>query len=254
MAIGVKSLLKKQTMKNIIFHFVCVILFFSIGCAKTQELKVQQTEKPTTSGTVLKDTLPKTTETVPATISGLVYGIKDIPKDIKYDGKVIASAKWSDKNGDNVIVITETDVKTTEIKSRPDDPELSKWLYGYHYVSNKLLWKIQDFVDQCPAALDLTYIQNSLTITDINNNGIAESTFLYMLGCRGDVSPVGLKLMMHEKDIKYALRGETFIKYENVAEGGDIKEVDPSFKKAPDSFLDYAKKQWEKFKTEKLGN
>lgn len=232
-----------------------MVVIISLSCSKIQAPKVEQKENKTTTEKSSKDTLPKSTESIPATISDLVYGVKEIPKDLKYDGKVIASAKWTDKNGDNVIIITETDIKSKEDKKNPDaDPEQSKQLYGYHYAGNKLLWKIQDFVDKCTASLDLSYIPNSLSITDIDNNGIAESTFLYMLGCRGDVSPVGLKLMMHESESKYALRGETFIKYENIADGGEIKEVDSSFNKAPNGFFDYAKKQWDKFRTEKPDN
>lgn len=247
----------KNNMKNLFVLITGVLILISFNCSRSKDTKEQQTEKQIPSVSSVKDSLPKTNENVPATIKDLVFGVKDIPANLKYDGKIITSAKWKDKNGDNIIIITETEIKETANKKDVEaDPDQSKKLFGYHYIlennSGKLLWKIQDFVDKCPASIECTYVPNSLSITDLNNNGIGESTFLYILGCRGDVSPVGMKLMMHENDIKYALRGESQIKSTDGIYGGKIDEVDPSFKKAPDGFLDYAKKQWEKFKTEKL--
>jgi hypothetical protein len=248
-------------MKNFIFKYILILSLGILFSCKSETADVKKNnsddktpQKERTTNTV-KDSLKKTPDNVPSTISGLVYGVKDIPKDLKYDGKVVASVRWTDKNGDNILIITETDIKSKKSKNKDEDPEQSKWLYGYNYIlqdnSNKLLWKIQDFVDKCDASVDCTFIPNSLTITDINGDGIAESTFLYKLGCRSDVSPIGLKLMMHENDLKYALRGETLIKLSETY-GGEIKNTDPSFEKAPAGFLDYAKKQWELYKAEKL--
>jgi hypothetical protein len=67
--------------------------------------------------------------------------------------------------------------------------------------------------------------------------------------CRSDVSPSELKLMMHENDNKYALRGNMLVKIEGYTGGGDYK-VDKSFDSAPDGFLDYAKSQWKEYRTE----
>ena len=60
---------------------------------------------------------------------------------------------------------------------------------------------------------------------------------------------------MHEGKNKYALRGSTELKYKvdgkTTKEGGDYK-ADASFNKSPTGFLDYAKEQWDKFKTQEL--
>ena len=126
-------------------------------------------------------------------------------------------------------------------------------MYGYHYVSSggsfSLLWKINDFINDCMFDLTLDFIPGSLSITDLNNNGIAESTFLYKMACRSDVSPSELKLMMHENDNKYALRGNMLVKVQGFTGGGSYK-VDKAFDSAPDGFLDYAKSQWKEFKLE----
>lgn len=131
-------------------------------------------------------------------------------------------------------------------------------LHSYHYVKAKehytLLWKMSDFVKICALDLDAAFLPNSLTITDLDNNGVAESTFLYKLGCRSDVSPVRLKLLMHEGKKKYALRGETSVPTGDPDKKlGGQKTIDPAFRRAPKVFLDYALQQWNAFVAESFG-
>lgn len=116
-----------------------------------------------------------------------------------------------------------------------------------------MLWKLYDLVEICPYDLDATFLPNSLTITDLDDNGIAESTFLYKLGCGSDVSPVQLKLIMHEGKAKYALRWETRVRIGGPDEKvGGQKTIDPAFRQAPKVFLDYALQQWNAFVEEKF--
>ena len=232
-----------------------------ISCNNTEKGKVQSDKSDNKSalGEAVKDTsINKKTESPTLAFPDLVYGVTDIPGNVSFDGHIVASAKWTDKNGSNLLLITETDVKTKNNKvMTDDDAEQFKYLYGYHYIlqnnSNKLLWKINDFVQNCFFDIEVFYIPNSLSITDLNNNGIGESSFMYLLACRSDVSPADIKLLMHENDTKYAIRGESLIKLpDGTTYGGKVMNIDPSFTNAPAGFLDYAKQQWEKFKTEKL--
>jgi len=88
----------------------------------------------------------------------------------------------------------------------------------------------------------------------LDGNGIAESTFLYKLGCRSDVSPNRLKLIMHEGKAKYALRGETMVPTTDPEKKlGGQKAIDPAFRRAPKAFLDHALQQWNAFVEEKFG-
>jgi hypothetical protein len=102
-------------------------------------------------------------------------------------------------------------------------------------------------VKECEFDLILEYIKNSLSISDINNNGIAESVFLYKMACISDVSPMGYKLLMHEGKEKYAIRGTMLVVLPNIEPYGGEMKVDQSFDNAPSGFLDYAKRQWKKF-------
>jgi hypothetical protein len=154
--------------------------------------------------------------------------------------------------GENIVLITETSEKTQSGNNR------MKELFGYHYIISggeaKLLWRINDFVKDCPVDITLSYLPKSISITDLDKNGIAESSFLYKTSCKGDVSADDLKLIMHEGETKYAIRGvmKLIVGGETYEKG--IMNVDPSFDKAPKEFLDYAKSRWNKFHTEKIGN
>ena len=207
---------------------------------KTEE-KTESNENKSTGGTdeiIMKD-----------------FSKSDLPSDVKYQGSIISGKRWSDKNGENIIILTTTKEHSTGKKGFDGEFERAKELYGYQYVKKSegwsQLWKINDFVKDCPLDLTLEFIGGSLTVTDLNNDGVAETTFLYKMACRGDVSPCDLKLIMHEGETKYAIRGIMKMYVDNRWYGGEYK-VDKSFNDAPSGFLEYAKEQWNKFKTEKL--
>ena len=50
------------------------------------------------------------------------------------------------------------------------------------------------------------FIKNAAVVTDLDQDGIAETTVQYKLACRSDVSPALMKLVMHEGETKYAHR------------------------------------------------
>jgi len=184
------------------------------------------------------------------------FNKNDLPSDIKYQGSVINGKRWLDKSGENIVILTTTKEHSTGKKGYDDEFERAKELYGYQYVKKSdgwsQLWKINDFINNCPVDVTLEFIGGSLTITDLNSDGIGESTFLYKMACRGDVSPCDMKLIMHEGETKYAIRGTMKLFVDGSWHGGEMK-VDKSFDGAPSGFLEYAKEQWNKFKTEKLG-
>lgn len=164
-----------------------------------------------------------------------VYGLDVIPSGFRgYKGTPVEAASWTDANGDNLVIITEVDGSNKE-------------LYGYHFImdgnSGEELWMIQDFVKDCEFDSYLNFVPQSLSITDLDGDGIGESTFLYRMTCTSDVSPFDLKLMMHESDNKYAIRGTTL----TMGYGGEYK-VDASFNNAPAEFKDYAIQMWQRHK------
>jgi len=199
----------------------------------------------------------------PDKIQIIAFNPKTLPKEIRFKGEVVAGARWLDKDGENLLLLCETGSFKSRVPPKSRKNRYGEWgmaaeVHGYHYVKVKgqyrLLWRLYDLVEICPYDLDATFLPNSLTITDLDNNGIAESTFLYKLGCRSDVSPVQLKLIMHEGKAKYALRGETMVPTTDPEKKlGGQKAIDPAFHRAPKAFLDHALQQWNAFAEEKFG-
>jgi hypothetical protein len=226
-----------------------VILLFNFltGCSREKEVSHSSTEQKTE--TIPAPSIQKfASDSTRVKISGLTYDVNNLPDGIKYQGKVVAGARWEDKNGSNILVITET-------KQTLSGEKKEKELFGYHFMDKEmgpeLLWKINDFVKDCEFDITLEFVTGSLTITDLNKDGVAESTFLYKMSCRSDVSPNVLKLLMHEGNKKYAMRGTTKVEIKGEKPYGGETNIDPSFNLAPEIFLSYAKEQWTKFQTEK---
>lgn len=199
----------------------------------------------------------------PDKIQIIAFNSKTLPQEIRFIGEVVIGARWLDKGGENLLLLCETGSFKRRVPPKSRKNPYGEWgmaaeVHGYHYVKVKgqyrLLWRLYDLVDICPYDLNAKFLPNSLTITDLDNNGIAESTFLYKLGCRSDVSPVQLKLIIHEGKAKYALRGETMVPtmYPEKKLGGQ-KTIDPAFHRAPKAFLDHALQQWKALAEEQFG-
>jgi hypothetical protein len=199
----------------------------------------------------------------PDKIQIIAFNPKALPKEIRFKGKIVAGAQWLDKDGENLLLLCETGaIKSLMPPNSKENPYKeggqAAALHAYHYIKHHqqytLLWKLSDYVKLCPFDLEATFLPDSLTVTDLDGNGIAESTFLYKLGCRSDVSPVQLKLIMHEGKAKYVLRGKTLVPTGDPDKKlGGQKAIDPAFGRAPKVFLDHALQQWNGFVEEKFG-
>lgn len=181
---------------------------------------------------------------------------KDLPKTITYKGKVISSLKWTDKAGENILVLTNVEAfkSNKQIANDIDMVNYDAELYAYHYVkkgtSYELLWKITDFARECPFDILVQFLDNSVEVTDLDNNGIAETWLIYRVACRSDVSPATQKLIMHEGEMKYAIRGTTKIAMQGDPSYGGEMTLDGNFKGGKKEFRDYATKIWKKFEKE----
>lgn len=243
---------------------IAIAASFLIGCNKNdneslQKQKSDSSIKNTENKSELKSDLGsssgKKDNLTADGLKDIIYDVKEFENDLKFDGSIVAGVQWKDKSGLNVLIITETNPVTS--KTNEYDESVSKKLFGYAFVKNEdekfqQVWMIQDFIEKCQVDLTLEYIKKSLTVSDLNKNGIAENTFLYKLSCKGDVSPNDLKLIMHEGKEKYAIRGETLQIFKDAKPYGGKTNIDKSFDNAPKEFLDYAKKEWKKFQEEKI--
>jgi hypothetical protein len=165
---------------------------------------------------------------------------------LHYDGEFVDGKAWTDNNGENMLIFT------SKMQENPSDdygPSTNAELRVYHYADSGngyiLVREVRDFEKDCVFDNRAVFSKNSVSITDLDQNGYAEVIFVYRLGCTSELSPDSLKLIMLENGIKYAIRGNTLVDYGSEKAGGETS-IDPEFDKAPKQFLEHARQIWKK--------
>jgi hypothetical protein len=176
-------------------------------------------------------------------------GVDQVPRDLPIQGKPVTAVRWTDRLGANLLVLALT------ARVGPASGG-TKRLHGYHFTRAqgtaepaawKPLWRITDGVVDCEFDLTLEVLTASVSITDLDEDGTAETAFAYVASCRSDVAPDALKVLMHEGPTKYALRGTTRIQTGADEKGkrafaGGTRQPDPAFTGAPREFLAHAQR------------
>ncbi|MDN5288220.1 MAG: putative lipoprotein [Mucilaginibacter sp.] len=171
---------------------------------------------------------------------------KSIPKSTSYKGYIINAVRFTDNEGDHLVITTETGVSDTKGGEDGRDAELYAYLYNMKGNEAQLNWQTYDFVKDCPVDLEAQYIPNTFAITDLNKDGKAEVWLMYKTLCAGDISPGEMKIIMHEGSKKYAIRGQNKVRVvENQYDGGKYI-FDEAFKNGPIQFKNYAQELWKK--------
>lgn len=149
--------------------------------------------------------------------------LTDVPLARKYKN-IVKVYSWFDSLGKNTLIIT--------AREGCGDGYDKCDLRAYHYTGNSnLLWDIKDYEKGLGIELD------QIELTDIDDDDIAEISILYTIRGRS-ISTV--KLIMHEKGKKYAIRGKTGYDYNDEC----VYEYDMygknSFESAKSSFRGHA--------------
>lgn len=123
---------------------------------------------------------------------------------------IVAIRTWDDMNGSNYLLQFQRIQPVTDMSYYTKKGEIAAHLYIDNKKDTKRLWQVYDHI---PCDLDLiaNFSGTSSVISDINNNDMAEVSLPYYLGCRGDVSYDGMKVIMYEDQQKYAMRGNSAI-------------------------------------------
>ncbi|HEX8361191.1 MAG TPA: hypothetical protein VF613_13845 [Longimicrobium sp.] len=168
---------------------------------------------------------------------------REVPAGLALRGTVEAGRRWRDENGENVLLLTRTrETHRNDFRGRE--------IHAYHYVRSgpryRLLWQSADFVRDCPVDVTLEFAPGSLRITDVDADGVAETSFVYALACHGGVDPATMKLILHEGATKYAVRGTTDLR--DLAPGYPAPEMrlDPALARVP-ALRALAERQWRRF-------
>ncbi len=178
--------------------------------------------------------------------------IMDWPEELEYEGRVVAIDKWEDNNGVNYFIVSKVaEYVSKKATDEYEVDEVSSYLYGYHYIEDgdgyRLSRKVTDYIKDCVYDVVIYFEPYSMEITDLDNDGINEVSYIYKLACISDVSPYDMKLMLLEDGDKYPVRGKSLISYgDDYTEGGN-KTFGEEFSNAPKAFKDFAEEQWNKF-------
>lgn len=164
-----------------------------------------------------------------------------------YKGKIKEGRRWKDKRGENFVILTQTGVYWSSVF----DATRGARLYAYHFIktgnnSFKEIWKISEVVSACAWDVRCNFFSNSLTVTDLDSDDIAEVGFALAKGCKSEPGPDEKKVVIYEGKDLYLIKGTTTVVKGSQKLGGD-KEVEKKFDDAPDAFLKFANKQWNKF-------
>jgi hypothetical protein len=181
-----------------------------------------------------------------------------------YQGTIVAGKRWTDRSGENIVILTDGGVVRRPLKGSPDDEVKDATIFAYQFqkigAQHRQLWMVRDVVKGCPTDVTLRFLPAAFVLSDADGNGVAESTFVYRLGCRSDVSPLAQKLILHEGRAKYAIRGTTTFRGALVTKAPEIntgagkKVLDPAFKRAPRALRDVASAHWDKHAFEDTGS
>ena len=174
-----------------------------------------------------------------------------IPTGIRYKGNVEQAVRWTDKTGDNIVILTKEIPRSI---NAPDDDFSDGALHAYHYLisgdSIRHTWSVFDYVKTCDVDMFLYFIDKTFTITDLNKDGKAEVWIMYKVSCQGDVGPVPMKIIMYQDNKKFAVRGTTRVKVSATEYVGGEFTYDEAFKNGPAEFRQYAENLWKQHKTE----
>ncbi|CAL2078607.1 M949_RS01915 family surface polysaccharide biosynthesis protein [Tenacibaculum sp. 190524A05c] len=256
-------------MRKITFIIITISVLFSCNSkTKNNEHGTKESiSKPDESKSFQKPTSKLLVSDIPTA---------EIPKSIEIKGSLLVAKKWKDNNGENILILSRKGpLKETEFEVEFSGDEQYAEFYGEQYLKKdnefKLLWDIYDFERHCPFDLWIGNLPNSTQITDLDDDGITETTITYKLTCRSDVSPSSMKVVIHENKTKMALRGTMILdmdksrmsndfeydlskvdttglsEYERIIELYGRYSNENDFKNKPSEFLSFAKETWKKF-------
>lgn len=219
----------------------CLPLLFFLNCKEEKKNSPSETQSPEVNQVEKTDSLTTTK-----------IDSAQAPKALNYKGNFKDGFRWKDKTGEYVVITSETGVYINGNFSHENDgSDAEVFAQCYSLENNQLVWKVNDFVKDCMVDIEAEFKKNTLAITDLDKNGIAEVWMMYKTACKGDVSPSDLKVIMYEGKQKFAMRGETKIRTgmedhgKPVFEGGSYT-FDKAFQQGPKAFRDYAETLWNK--------
>jgi hypothetical protein len=151
-----------------------------------------------------------------------------------HKGQLMDGLSWKDESGENVLFVCYDAVAAQQKRDI--------YVYQYRKVGDKcsLVWDIQDFGGNL---CEMTFIDNSLQLIDLDNDGILEACFMYQNRCDGN-DPTVTKMMLLKDGKKLAIRGKFALE-----DGKELeKTIDPVVAQFPPIFKNFMLMNWNEFK------
>jgi hypothetical protein len=173
-----------------------------------------------------------------------------IPSSVGYMGDVVEAYKYADTSGENIVLLTETEIRDVSIDE--DYPLSYKGLYAYRFLKKgdvwEEMWRVYHYEDDCPNYPVCEFVKGAFTLTDLNSDGEAEVWMAYKSSCKGGFDPDNLYVVMETGNRQYNLYGECLLKFPDGSSMGGGYALCDNFTDAatPPSFLEYADKFWQK--------
>lgn len=184
-------------------------------------------------------------------------GYNDVPRDLFYRGIIVECLEFDDANGHNLLILTQTGMfpvseknEAGEYEKVGDRAEINAYLFARsdEKSSYKSIWKVADFQECNDFDLYAGFTKKSLSVTDVNADGMAEVSFQYTLSCRSDVSPADRKLYCFNANEKFIFLGITTL------EGMSTDEPTIEAKtEMPSSIKELMQQKWGKFEEDSFG-
>lgn len=161
-----------------------------------------------------------------------------LPSGVSFKGDFKQALRWTDAEGDNIVVVSTHSDDASEYGSNDD-------LYAVRYTiadgKAQARWNLHDYIHDCGVDHQATFFRGAaLQITDLDDNGTAEVWMAYRLMCRGDISSDTMKVIAYQGAQKYAMRGET----RDAGGAGGSYAFDQAFMAAPKALREFARKLW----------
>ena len=226
--------------------FVLILVaILSMGCVKASKNVAATAPSKSTASTAAAKSV-----STPSITEMSENELPDGAKVKKTEGKLFKAVKWTDKAGENLLVMTETGTWNSP-RIKHDSPDcIDAELFVYHYIitDGKPVqdWKIYDLASDCEVSVQANFVRGAFSVTDLDGDGISEVWIMYQLAAHGDVSAIPMKLIMHEGADKFAMRGRNQIFVDGSNQGGEFT-FDKAFNAAPQAFRDNAKALWNKY-------
>ena len=184
---------------------------------------------------------------------GYAQPTENLPEGLQVPGKVIASERYSDATGENLVLLTSTGNYYDQLRSHDADGylwnngrEASLYAFRYQMINGvpELKWQLEEHTLDCADDIETSFYKEAFHLTDLDKDGIKEVWMMYRKGCMDGPGPQEMHLVMMEGETRQAMHGRTRYRSPNGTIRGGEYRFESGFLKGPSDFREYGKRMW----------